>query len=320
LRILVADDDLVSRTVLERSLHRRGHEVITAGDGETAWKILQGPDAPRLALLDWMMPGRTGPEICKEIRRRVSMAYSYLVLVTSSENKVDVIHGLEAGADDYLTKPINPAELHARLRAGLRILELEDKLVAAREEMQFKATHDALTRLMNRAAVDDFLRRELARSRREQSPLGLLFADIDHFKSVNDKHGHAVGDAVIRKIANRLAGGVRAYDAVGRYGGEEFLIVLPGCDTSGVMDRAHHLLDVTRSRPFETAAGNLQITASIGAACDLDCDSATVASFVHVADVALYRAKHEGRNRVVMAEAQQPERLPGGILISQKQS
>lgn len=320
MRILVADDDLVSRTVLERSLHRRGHKVITASDGEAAWQILQGSDAPRLALLDWMMPGRTGPEICKEIRQRISLAYTYLVLVTSRENKVDVIHGLEAGADDYLTKPINPAELHARLRVGLRILELEDKLVTAREDMQFKATHDALTRLMNRAAVDDFLRRELARSRRERSPLGLLFADIDHFKSVNDKHGHAVGDAVIREIAKRLAGGVRAYDAVGRYGGEEFLIVLPGCDSGGVMDRAYHLLDVTRSRPFETAVGNLQITASIGAACNLDCDSATVASFVHVADVALYRAKHEGRNRVVMAEAHQPERLPGGILISQKQS
>jgi two-component system, cell cycle response regulator len=277
LRILVADDDPVSRTVL------------------------------------------AGPEICKEIRRRISMAYSYLVLVTSRENKVDVIHGLEAGADDYLTKPINPAELHARLRVGLRILELEDKLVAAREEMQFKATHDALTHLMNRAAVDDFLRRELARSRRERSPLGLLFADIDHFKAVNDKYGHAVGDAVIREVANRLAGGVRAYDAVGRYGGEEFLIVLPGCDTGGVMERANHLLEVTRSRPFETAAGNLQITASIGAACNLDCDSATVSSFVHVADVALYRAKHEGRNRVVMAEAQ-AEPLRAEILVSQKQS
>ena len=315
MRILVADDDPVARTLIERNLQRWGYQVITANDGDEAWSILQGPEAPRIALLDWMMPGLTGPDICREIRQRVSTSYSYLVLVTSRNQKLDVIHGFEAGADDYLTKPVNPAELHARLHVGFRILRLEDKLVAAREEMQYKATHDSLTRLMNRATVDDFLRRELARSQREHSPLGVLLADIDHFKAVNDTYGHAAGDNVIREISSRLVRGVRGYDVVGRYGGEEFLIVLPGCDTTGILERANSLTEAMRKQRFRIAAGMIAVTISIGAACSLDWEPTTPAALIHAADMALYRAKHEGRNRVVMAKTEEPAGVSAAELL-----
>jgi len=300
-KVLVADDDPVARMLLERNLHRWRYEVVTASDGEEAWKILQEPGAPRIALLDWMMPGKTGPEICREARQRPLSTYSYLVLVTARDEKDDVISGFEAGADDYLVKPVNPAELHARLHVGLRILDLEDKLVAAREEMQFKATHDALTRLMNRAAVDEFVRRELARSQRERAPLGVLLADIDHFKLVNDTYGHAAGDEVLREVANRLAAGVRAYDVVARYGGEEFLIVLPGCNTASLTERARYLLEAVRGRPCKVSGRDLQVTVSIGAACTFDVEVSTPALLVHAADAALYSAKRQGRNRVVIA-------------------
>src|ERR1019366_1932009 len=172
------------------------------------------------------------PEVCCEARKRVASAYAYILLVTSKEDKQDVIQGLEAGADDYLTKPFFPEELRARLRVGLRILELEDKLVTASNVLQYKATHDELTGLLNRASIDELLRRELERAKRGGGVCGVIFADVDHFKSVNDKLGHAAGDAVLCQAAQRLTAGVRGYDAVGRYGGEEFLIVLPGCDVS----------------------------------------------------------------------------------------
>ena len=300
MRILVADDDAVMRALLEHNLRGWGYEVVTAADGDEAWRILREPDSPRIVLLDWMMPGITGPEICRRVRRGVSPNYRYILLVSAREDRSDVICGFESGADDYVTKPVHPDELQARLRVGLRIIGLEDNLLAAREILRHKATHDELSTLLNRAATDDLMKRELARAKRQNTPLALMLADIDHFKSVNDTYGHATGDSVIVELAKRMKSTLRTYDSVGRYGGEEFLMVLPGCDSATLRQRANEMLEAVRGTPVHTAAGNLKITASIGGAVNTDTPEATLEGLVRNADVALYKAKRAGRDRVVI--------------------
>jgi two-component system cell cycle response regulator len=306
MKILIADDNAVSRRMMEALLIQWGYEVILANDGGQAWKILQSDESPRLALLDWMMPGMSGPEICTEVRKRTGHSYTYCLLITSREDKQDIVIGLEAGADDYLIKPVHPDELRARLRTGMRILDLEDQLVAAREVQQYKATHDELTGLLNRAAITEILRRELARSKRDGTPCGVLLADLDHFKAVNDSLGHGAGDSVLREAAARLTASVRDYDAVGRYGGEEFLIVLPGCDVSGLNTCAEHVLDAFRARPIETPGGSVSVTISMGATNSGDWSRATPDSLVRTADAALYIAKRAGRDRAEVVVHEKP--------------
>ena len=264
MRILIADDSLVSRRMLQAFLLKWGYEVVSVEDGDAAWKTLQAADAPRMALLDWMMPGQNGVDVCRALRKLRPEPYTYLLLLTAKDAKESVVEGLESGADDYLTKPFNPQELKARIRVGLRLLDLEDKLVQAREAMRFKATHDILTGVWNRGAILEALDREVWRSRREGRSLGVLIADLDHFKSVNDTYGHLAGDIVLRDISKRMETEVRPYDAVGRYGGEEFLILLPGCNDVAVREKADQLRDVIARQPVSTEAGELRITLSIG--------------------------------------------------------
>lgn len=301
MKVLIADDNAMSRQMLQGLLRQWGYEAVQASDGAKAWELLQENDAPRMALLDWMMPGMTGPEVCREVRKRIAHPYAYLLLVTSREDKHDVVSGLDAGADDYLTKPYFPEELHARLRAGQRILELEDKLVATQEVLQYSATHDELTGLLNRASIAQMLRRELARTQRSGGACGVLLADLDHFKSVNDTLGHAAGDSVLREAAARLNAGVRAYDAVGRYGGEEFLIVLPGCESASLRERGENILQAFRSRAFDVPEGTLHVTLSLGGASSAGWAAPTLDMLVRTADDALYRAKRNGRDRVELA-------------------
>jgi diguanylate cyclase (GGDEF)-like protein len=307
LKVLIADDNSVSLLLLERLLSKWGYEVIQASDGARAWEILQKEDPPRLVILDGMMPEMSGPEVCCKARKRVASAYAYILLVSAKEDKQDVIQGLEAGADDYLTKPFFPEELRARLRVGLRILELEDKLVTASNVLQYKATHDELTGLLNRASITELLRRELERAKRGGGVCGVIFADIDYFKSVNDKLGHAAGDAVLIQAAQRLTAGVRAYDAVGRYGGEEFLIVLPGCDLASLRQRAENILEGFRAQLFDALDSSIPVRVSLGAACSSSWTSVAIESIVRAADQALYLAKHNGRDRVEVAESSQLE-------------
>ena len=201
-RILIADDDRASVRLLEAALVKMGHEVVSVSDGLEAIRVAALPDSPPLMILDWMMPGADGLEVCHAVRRRVS-PYVYIILLTARSQPADMVAGLDAGADDFLSKPLDVVELRARLRSGLRVLELQDELLAAQETLRHRANHDLLTGLWNRAMVVEQLERELARARRKNQSLAVLLVDVDHFKAVNDTYGHAAGDAVLRATAGR---------------------------------------------------------------------------------------------------------------------
>jgi diguanylate cyclase (GGDEF)-like protein len=313
MKILIADDDPVSSRLLDRLLVKWGYEVIAAHDGSEAWEVLQAENAPRVALLDWIMPGIDGLEICRRVRARSSQPYVYIMLLTANDKVGNLVEGLESGADDYLTKPFHPQELRARLRVGLRMLDLESRLVEARESLRFKASHDSLTTIWNRGAIIEMLERELSRARRDGSSVGILLADIDHFKRVNDTRGHLVGDEVLRAVTGRLKGEVRSYDSVGRYGGEEFLIVLPGCDNPKLTTKAERLVKVVERSSIGTSTGTVAVTISIGGIASGDCPHADVNKLLLAADTALYRAKVSGRNRSEMALLSDMEVVPSGI-------
>jgi diguanylate cyclase (GGDEF)-like protein len=302
-KILIADDDKLSRRLLQTTLEKTGYQVVAVEDGVTAGRLLSQVDGPRLALLDWMMPGVDGPGVIRAVRLRPDEPYVHMILLTSRQSKEDIISGLESGADDYLTKPFNPEELRARLRTGERILRLEDSLVKAREEMRFKATHDPLTCLWNRGMILDLLQREVTRARRdgEKGGVSVILGDVDHFKKVNDSYGHGVGDEVLRELACRLTDSVRSYDAVSRYGGEEFLIVLNGCTTDMASRRGESIRNAIHSRCIDTEIGSVPISMSLGIVGSGEWPQLNAEQLIHEADIALYRAKELGRNRCVVA-------------------
>jgi diguanylate cyclase (GGDEF)-like protein len=256
------------------------------------------------------MPELDGPGVCREVRRQQDDSYVYMVLLTSKESKEDIVAGLESGADDYLTKPFNVDELKARLRTGERILHLEGRLVEAREMMRFKATHDALTSIWNRGVIMDLLGRELMRSQRESACTIVLLGDVDHFKSVNDTHGHLVGDEVLQEIARRLLLSIRSYDFVGRYGGEEFLLVLNNCKPQFAEARAEDIRKIVSSRPIQTLAGPLNITMSFGLLLSDVWGVRPVEELLHEVDAALYAAKAAGRNCIRVAKPPVEPNLP----------
>jgi diguanylate cyclase (GGDEF)-like protein len=304
-KILIADDDTLSRRLLEKTLERAGYEVISVANGRFAVEALSQPDAPRLVLLDWMMPELDGPGVCREIRKHTEQAYVYMILLTSRESKEDIVAGLESGADDYLVKPFDADELKARLRTGERILNLEDRLVEAREQMRFKATHDPLTCLWNRGVIMDLLGRELLRSKREHNCTAILLGDLDHFKNINDTHGHLVGDQVLREVAHRLLQSVRSYDFVGRYGGEEFLVVLNNCRPDSALARAEEIRKSICARPVQTDAGPLSTSMSLGLLLSSDWRYGPANELLRQVDAALYAAKSAGRNLVSLAKPEE---------------
>lgn len=302
MKILIADDEALSRRLLEKTLERAGYDVIAVENGKQALEHLGQPDGPRLALLDWVMPELDGPGVCRAIRKRTEQTYIYMVLLTSKGSKEETVAGLESGADDYLTKPFNAEELRARLRVGERILLLEDRLVEARENMRFRATHDPLTSLLNRGAVLDLLARELNRSHREGKSTAILLGDLDNFKRVNDTLGHVVGDEVLLEVANRLLAAVRSYDFVGRYGGEEFLVVLNSCDPAYAPGRTEEIRKSISMRPIITAKGPLTVTISFGLLQSADWGLRSLEELLHEADMALYKAKAAGRDCLRIAK------------------
>jgi diguanylate cyclase (GGDEF)-like protein len=298
-KILVAEDNPISQSMLRNLLTRWGYDVVMAHDGREAWRILGANDSPRLVLLDWMMPGIDGVELCRRIRAQARQEYTYVLLLSARTESHDVVEGMDSGADDYLTKPLNAHELRVRLRAGRRILDLQEQLLEAREALHIQATHDGLTGLLNRNSILEALEAELARAARERNPLSVMMIDLDQFKAVNDTYGHLAGDAVLREAALRIQSAIRRYDSVGRYGGEEFLIVLPGCGPEDARFQGERVRRNFSDTGFLTCAPELKLTCSIGAASCFAAAGATASALVHDADVALYRAKDGGRDRVV---------------------
>jgi two-component system cell cycle response regulator len=298
MKVLVAEDNPVFQTMLRTMLTKWGYEVTIVRNGVDAWQALQVEDCPRLAILDWMMPGMDGVEVCRRVRTAGREPYTYLLLLTARTDSQDLVEGMDAGADDYLTKPFNANELRVRLRAGRRILDLQEELLRAREALRDQATHDNLTGLLNRGSVLESLRNEISRARRESQPVALLIVDLDRFKSINDTYGHLAGDAALRESARRMKSAARRYDAIGRYGGEEFLIVLPGCDSEAARAQADRIREAVGAGPLSTAALSIPVTCSIGIASRTIPSPSDADSLVREADLALYAAKANGRNRV----------------------
>jgi two-component system, cell cycle response regulator len=301
MKILLADDEPIARTMLEHWLAGWGYEVTLARDGESALQALKDDSELRLLVVDWVMPKKDGIEVCRAIRSGPQEPYVYIVLLTAKDDKSDIIAGLDAGADDYLVKPCNPLELKVRLRAGRRVIELQEQLVKARESLRFEAMHDSLTGLLNRGAVLEQLTKELVRASRRGAPVAVLMGDLDHFKVINDTHGHAAGDAVLRETARRLKAGMRAYDSVGRLGGEEFIAVLPECDAKTGLSVAQRLCRSLADAPTKYNGSAIPHSISIGVAATDQFGSARADELIRAADAALYRAKHAGRSRALLA-------------------
>jgi diguanylate cyclase (GGDEF)-like protein len=270
--------------------------------------LLQQPDSPKLVLLDWVLPDLDGIELCQRIRNAgESRPYVYVILLSGKDGRKNILTAMQAGVDDYLVKPFDESELRARVLVGKRILDLQQELISARESMRIAATHDSLTGLMNRGEVMDFLTRELARSKRDCKPVGIILADIDHFKSVNDSCGHLFGDEALKEIARRFRSKLRVYDAVGRYGGEEFLLILPGCDAMTTIIRADELRGHVASKPVVSAKTGRVITVSMGVVSSEQ--GGTAEALLSQADCGLYRAKQKGRNRVEHVESADVQEL-----------
>jgi diguanylate cyclase (GGDEF)-like protein len=313
-QILVAEDDAVYRHLLQKLLERASFRVTTVPDGTAALAVAEAEDAPRLLILDWVMPGICGPEVCRRLRQeRTTQPYQYIILLTSKDAKTDTVAGLEAGADDYLTKPVDYQELLARLRAGTRILELEDSLLNARKEMEYLATHDALTGLWNRLAWKKLLTAEFERAYRNATSMAVLMIDIDHFKSVNDTYGHHAGDAILNKVGDVLHSLVRAYDHVGRYGGDEFIVIAQELSHDSALDYAERIRATLAQITVFHEGSALSPTVTVGVAFAERLPECSPDAMVHSADRALYKAKARGRNCVFMDSISCPADIPASV-------
>lgn len=295
MRILIAEDEPIARKLLQNALLDWGYEVVAARDGQEALTILERDDRPNLAVLDWMMPGADGPDICRWLRSRESASYVYVILLTGRNQEGDLVRGLESGADDYMLKPFNSEELKYRLRIGQRIIEQEQRIMRM-------ASTDDLTGLLNRRSFWERMEIEMNRLRREKGSIGFIIGDIDHFKTVNDTYGHSTGDLVLQHFAQYLQDNCRAYDHIGRYGGDEFIIGVPGAsllETVEIAERVRSTIQNARLPILENGE-TIQITASFGVdAMKLGNENEEqMEELINHADEALYMAKGQGRNRI----------------------
>lgn len=306
--ILVVDDDVVSRTIMKKYLNKAGFEVVTAGNGKEALSLFDESFCP-IVLTDWMMPEISGPELCQLLRQKNTDSYVFMILITARDSKTDIVSGLESGADDYLTKPIHPDELVARIKTGIRILKLEQSLKEANEEIRLLSITDPLTGCFNRTYLNDRLPQELIRSHRYGHNLSIVIADIDHFKKVNDTYGHQAGDMVLQSFARKINTQIRdKIDWVVRYGGEEFLIVLPETTHTGAEIMAERLRCAIEELVTEHEDQQISISASFGGAnvrfnpTSSPISAVSMEQLINIADEQLYKSKHEGRNQVNIIE------------------
>lgn len=314
-KVLIAEDDPISLRVVETMLKKWGYEPILAHDGIDALQALQADDPPQIAILDWMMPRKDGVSVCREVRQLTDRAYTYILLLTAKSQQRDLVEGLGAGADDYLTKPYSGDELRARLFSGERILAVQHELVAAREALRTQAVRDPLTGLFNRRYMSEALERELRRAEHGGQPLSMVMLDVDHFKTFNDTSGHQAGDDLLTQIGSLLQGRTRREDIACRYGGEEFLLILPGAPLEAARRRADELRDGVREMVVEHRGRPLgPISVSAGVACFPE-HGTTADDLLRAADTALYRAKELGRDRVITYERSVP--IPATATLDQ---
>jgi diguanylate cyclase (GGDEF)-like protein len=309
-KILIVDDDPNSRRLLSVNLTFGGHSVVEAPDGETAWALFQ-QDRQRLVITDWMMPGIDGMELIRLIRSTQAEGYTYIIMLTALATKPQVVSGLESGADDYLTKPFDPDELLARITIGQRVLQLEERLMESRRQMEILAMQDTLTGLFNRRAIHDRALAELNRLARgtASAPLSVILLDVDRFKTINDSYGHEAGDRALQVVAERLGHMLRSYDLVGRWGGEEFLVLLPGTSLAEAGVVAERIRSGLASSAVPVEGGGVALTASLGVASvgleamqAVSGDEPWLDRLMRAADRALYQAKNTGRNKVCVAD------------------
>ncbi|HIJ80872.1 MAG TPA: diguanylate cyclase [Desulfuromonadales bacterium] len=301
-RILLADDEPVSRSMLERHLTKEGYPFLSVCNGREALEAYQR-ESFQIVITDWLMPEMDGTALCRAIRSMSSDRYTFLFLLTSRNSPDAIVEGLEAGADDYIVKPLNPAELYVRLKGACRILNLEASLQRSLTEIRELSVRDPLTGAFNRGYLDHQLEHEIQRAYRYRHPLSLVMCDLDHFKKLNDTYGHQTGDEVLKRCVASISSSIRnKIDWVARYGGEEFLIALPETDAAGCSIVAERMRQQIASDPTDSPDTMIRITASFGAVTldpASDCTRSTVADLIQRADICLYQAKQNGRDRVV---------------------
>ncbi len=300
MKVLIAEDSATSRLLLERVLSTWGYDVVEVADGTTAWEILQSEDAPRLAILDWIMPGMDGIDVCRLARQGQTDQPPYIILLTALGSKQDLVAGLQAGADDFLSKPFDPDELRARMEVGRRLVAANERLADAHHRLGLLASTDVLTGVFNRRAILERLEVDMIDASRSGTRVSVGLLDVDHFKRVNDGMGHAAGDAVLQQVVARVAEVLDGDAVCGRFGGEEFLILLPGRGQCQTLETLERVRAAVAAAPFEIDGRSLTVTVSLGGATGWN---EPVDKLIGRTDTALYEAKEQGRNRVVMSRA-----------------
>lgn len=303
-RVLVADGEPQWRRFLESTLEACGHEVVSAGDGDGAWSILDQEDSPRLAVIDWNMPGVDGLELCRRVRGRVYAPYTYLLMLTSNIPPPDLVEGVAAGIDDYLTKPFRGLELEFRLRLGHQALLLRQQVDEVQRQLANQTTHDPVTGIWSRSAALDLVAAERARSRRDRRSLGLVILDLDGFSEINDEYGREIGDAVLRSTAGTLGACLRPYGVLARYGADQFLVALPSIDAASLVRVVERLRRQVSAAPVRLSRDlELPVTCSCGAVSAAWDWTAGQEILLRMADDAVARAKHIGRDQTVLVLA-----------------
>ncbi len=300
MKVLIAEDDMTSRLILDAVLKKWGFAPVLACDGKEAWEIMQSKDAPKLAILDWQMPEMNGIEVCQKVRKIDTSNPPYLIVLTSRDEKKDIVKALDAGANDFISKPYDNEELLARINVGTRMVQLQSALGEALRSLQHEAMHDPLTSIFNRRAIMELMGKEIARAKREKSDLCIGLCDLDHFKRVNDTYGHQVGDEVLIAFTRLVMDQLRLNDHIGRYGGEEFLIVASGPGGLKQDTMFERICEHVGNNEIVTEKGNISITISIGVARYTGTENPD--TLLAASDTALYHAKKIGRDRVVYAE------------------